>query len=250
MDLKGKVAIVTGGGTGIGAATALALAGEGAAVALAGRRRQPLEEVAAQVSQHGGKALVVPCDVRRQEDTERLAQEALRALGRIDVLVNNAGRIGKHLAHGNGLEEWYDVAEWDDVIATDLRGPFLCIRAVLPTMVGQRSGIILNVLSTAVYSARAFPGWGAYAAAKLGMLGATRSLATAVHEYGIRVHALCPGNVDTAINRDLGKPPEALARMMRSEDIAEAARWLITRPDRVNIEEVAMMPRFEPAWRV
>ncbi|MBI4338170.1 MAG: SDR family oxidoreductase [Chloroflexi bacterium] len=251
MDLKGKVAIVTGAGTGIGGAIAVALARERASVVLSGRRREPLEEVASRIAGEGGQAKVVAADLRQDGEADRLVQVALQTYGRLDVLVNNAGRNGTHHLVGDPLEEWYDIAEWDDIIATNLRGPFLCIRAALPTMVKQRSGVILNILSAGMYSSRASPGTGSYIASKMGLLGATRSLATAVHQYGIRVHALCPGNTDTPMTRKLGvRPPELLARMMQPEDVGEAVRWLVTRPDRVNIEQVAMMPYFSEPWRV
>ncbi|MBI4338171.1 MAG: SDR family oxidoreductase [Chloroflexi bacterium] len=251
MELRGKVAIITGGGTGIGAATALALAGEGAKIVVAGRRRDALEGTVARIGQAGGEALAVPTDVTRDQDVERLVQETLKAFGGVHVLVNNAARASSHYRSQRPTDEWQDVAAFDDIIATNLRGAFLCIRAVLPTMMEQRSGIILNLLSTSIYSSRAFPGTGAYVASKLGLMGLTRVLANAVHEYGIRVHALCPSNIDTPMaRRGVGHTEADFATMLKPEDVAEAVRWLLTQPPRVSIEEVAMTSYFEKMWRV
>ncbi|MBI4337891.1 MAG: SDR family oxidoreductase [Chloroflexi bacterium] len=245
VELEGKAAIVTGGGTGIGEAIALILAREGAAVAVAGRRREPVETTVAKINQAGGKALAISADVALERDVERLVAETLRAFGQVDLLVNNAGVDNKLLR----LSET-PVSLWDEVIATNLRGAFLCIRAVLPTMMERRSGVIVNVLSNLVHSGQAVPGFSAYIASKMGLLGLTRVLANEVHEYGIRVHGVAPGKVDTPLGRT--RPyatPQELATRLKPEDVAELVRWLVTQPPRVNIEDVTVMPYFAEPWR-
>ncbi|MBI4337889.1 MAG: SDR family NAD(P)-dependent oxidoreductase [Chloroflexi bacterium] len=242
MDLKGKVAIVTGGGTGLGEAIAMALAKDGARIVVAGRRREPLEGVVGKVKAVGSTALAVSADVTKEPDIQRLVQEALRAFGAIHVLVNNAGISGRALIKD------FPTELWDAVINTNLRGPLLLIRAVLPTMVQQREGTVVNVLSNIVYSPKAAPGYAAYCASKLGLLGVTRVLANEVHEYGIRVHAVIPGNFATPI-WGARKTREEIEKMAQPEDLGEAVRWLVTQPPRVNIEELTAMPFFDVSWR-
>ncbi|MBI4337890.1 MAG: SDR family oxidoreductase [Chloroflexi bacterium] len=242
MELKGKVAIVTGGGTGLGEAIALALAKDGARVVVAGRRREPLEGVVARIQKGGGTALAVPTDMLKDGDIERLAQQTRRAFGSVHVLVNNAGILGRSPIRGIPTELW------DAVIGTNLRAPFLLIRAVLPTMIEQREGVIVNILSNSIYSSKASRTSPAYCASKMGLLGLTRVLANEVHEYGIRVHAVMPGNIATPI-WGASKNPEELAKMAQPEDIGEAVRWLVTQPPRVNIEEMTVMPFFDESWR-
>ncbi|MBI4337421.1 MAG: SDR family NAD(P)-dependent oxidoreductase [Chloroflexi bacterium] len=244
MELSGKVAIVTGGGSGIGEAIARTLARQGASVVVAGRRRAPLEGVAAAIVKDGGKAVAIVADVSQEADAERLVRETLTAYRQIDILVNNAGLLGTKPLLVNT-----STAEWDELMAVNLRGAFLCVRAVLPHMVPRRSGVIVNVISNQIYSSKAVPGYGAYVASKMGLIGLTRVLANEVHEYGIRVHGIYPGAVATPLTRRPEFPPERLEQMLRPEDVAEAVRWLVSQPPRVNIEELTVMPFFFPSWR-
>ncbi|MBI4338169.1 MAG: SDR family oxidoreductase [Chloroflexi bacterium] len=244
MELKGKVAIVTGGGTGLGQGIALALAKEGAEIVVAARRPEPLNSVVAKIKQGGGTALAIPTDVTREDDLKRLVAETLKAFGTIHVLVNNAGGS----AGMRSLIKDMPTEGWDRVINTNLRGPLLLIREVLPTMIGQREGIVVNICSNAVYSPKSHPGSSAYCAAKLGLWGVTRVLANEVHEYGIRVHAVMPGNIATP-NWATRRTKEQLVQMAQPEDIGEAVRWLVTQPPRVNIEDIAVMPYFDESWR-
>src|SRR5512145_2972443 len=136
--LTNHVALITGGGTGIGQGAARALAAEGLRVVVCGRRREPLEETVRSIIQEGGKALAVPADVAEESDVERVVHTALEAFGRIDILINNAGIGGGDYVHQHSVEDW------DQVLKTNLRGPFLMARAVLPNMRAQRSGHIIN----------------------------------------------------------------------------------------------------------
>ena len=195
MELKGAAAIVTGGGSGIGRAIALALAAEGAAVAVAGRRIEPLRETAALIEGAGGVALALCADVRRRDQVEALARETLARFGRIDLLCNNAG-----VAWSGGILEQPD-REWEETIATNLNGPRLAIQAVLPAMRAQRRGMIVNVAS--VLGLHGKRNLSAYCASKFGLIGLTAAAADELKAEGIEVYALCPGASDTDLHRSL-----------------------------------------------
>ena len=189
MRLEGRVAIVTGGARHIGAAYCRRLAGEAAAVVIAdildGAR------VAEEIRSKGGRALSLRVDVSNEEDTNRMALETVKAFGRIDILVNNAAIFINIQRH-----PFYDITaeEWDRVSAVNVKGPFLCAKAVFPMMKEQRSGKIINISSSTAY-------WGTpsflhYVASKAALIGMTRSLAREVGEFGICVNAIAPGLVE------------------------------------------------------
>ncbi|MBI4338168.1 MAG: SDR family oxidoreductase [Chloroflexi bacterium] len=244
MDLRGMVATVTGGGTGLGEGIALALAKEGAKIVVAGRRPEPLNSVVAKIKQGGRTALAIPTDVTREDQIKRLVGETLKAFGTVHVLVNNAGGG----TGGRFLIKDMPNEGWDRVVNTNLRGALLLIREVLPAMIEQREGAVVNICSNIVFSAKSHPGSSAYCAAKLGLWGVTRVLANEVHEYGIRVHAVMPGNFKTPIWGDR-RTAEELDKMALPEDLGEAVRWLVTQPPRVNIEDLTVMPFFDESWR-
>jgi NAD(P)-dependent dehydrogenase (short-subunit alcohol dehydrogenase family) len=225
-----RVALVTGAGTGIGAAAARALAADGAAVALAGRRREPLEEVAEEIGAAGGRAVVVAGDIAQEADARRIVAESVEALGALHVIVNNAGTIRR----GRRLHE-LDVATWDDQIAVNLRGHFLVLHAALPHLLaaeGDRS--IVNVGSTLAH--KVVPGVCAYAAAKGGIVSLTRCLAAEYGPDGIRANAVMPAIVRTALahtdrpdfaeRQDDYAGAYPLGRLGEPEDVAGAIAWL------------------------
>jgi NAD(P)-dependent dehydrogenase (short-subunit alcohol dehydrogenase family) len=188
MRLRGKVAIVTGGARYIGAAYARRLAAEGAAVVVA----DVLDgsDVVKEIVSADGKALAMRVDVSQEQDTRRMAAETVKAFGRIDILVNNAAifiNIERH--------PFYDISaeEWDRVSAVNIKGPFLCAKAVFPQMQQQRSGKILNISSSTVFTGT--PLFLHYVASKAALVGMTRSLAREVGEFGICVNAIAPGLV-------------------------------------------------------
>jgi NAD(P)-dependent dehydrogenase (short-subunit alcohol dehydrogenase family) len=188
MRLGGKVAIVTGGARHIGAAYCRRLAGEGAAVIIADVLRG--DSVVKEIQMAGGKAIALEIDVSSEEDTERMAAEAVKAFGRIDILVNNAA-IFIDLQR----QPFYEIsaAEWDRVSAVNIKGPFLCAKAVFPQMKEQRSGKIINISSSTVFAGT--PLFLHYVASKAALIGMTRSMAREVGEYGICVNAIAPGLV-------------------------------------------------------
>ena len=188
MRLAGKVAIVTGGARHIGAAYARKLAAEGAVVVIA----DVLDGngVIEEIKSCGGKAMGLQVDVSREEDTARMAAETVNAFGRIDILVNNAA-----IFIAIQRQPFYQITadEWDRVSAVNIKGPFLCAKAVFPQMKQQRSGKIINISSSTVFSGT--PLFLHYVASKAALVGMTRSLAREVGEYGICVNAIAPGLV-------------------------------------------------------
>ena len=189
MRLAGKVAIVTGGARHIGAAYCRKLAEEGAAVVIADILDG--EPVANEIRAAGGKALALKVDVSKEEDTNRMAAETVKAFGRVDILVNNAAIFIAIQRH-----PFYEISaeEWDKVSAVNIKGPFLCSKAVFPQMKEQKSGKIINISSSTAY-------WGTpnflhYVASKAALIGMTRSLAREVGEFGICVNAIAPGLVE------------------------------------------------------
>jgi NAD(P)-dependent dehydrogenase (short-subunit alcohol dehydrogenase family) len=193
--LKGKVTIVTGGGSGIGRAIALALAAGGARVAVLGRRQEPLEGVVKEISQAGGQAIAVAADVTRDDEGRKAAQETEKAFGRIDVLVNNAGALSVSTVDSISEEEW------DRVLATNLKGPFLMSRAVLPAMRRVGGGSIINIGS--VLGLVAMRDRAAYCASKGGVTLLTKAMALDHAHENIRVNCICPAIVETDLIRDL-----------------------------------------------
>jgi meso-butanediol dehydrogenase/(S,S)-butanediol dehydrogenase/diacetyl reductase len=187
-DRAARIAIVTGGGTGIGAAVARRLARDGYAVALVGRRPGPIEAVAGELRGEAAATLVCPADVGRPEDAQRVVEEAVEAFGGLDLLVNNAG-IGQSAA---ALDE--DVDSWDAVLRTNLTGAFLMARATLPHLIARR-GAIVSVSSISGFLAG--PGWTSYCTSKAGLVMLTRCLANDYGPLGVRVNCVCPGWVRT-----------------------------------------------------
>ena len=188
MRLSGKVAIVTGGARHIGAAYCRRLAAEGAAVVIADVLDG--ESVVKGIASSGGKAIALKVDVSQAEDTARMAVETVKAFGRIDILVNNAA-----IFINIERRPFYEISaqEWDHVSAVNIKGPFLCAKAVFPRMKQQRSGKIINIASSTVFTGT--PLFLHYVASKAALVGMTRSLAREVGEFGICVNAIAPGLV-------------------------------------------------------
>ena len=186
MRLEDKVVIVTGGAKGIGRAYSLGVAAEGARVVVADIV-DPKPTVT-EIEARGGQALGVECDVSREADTLRLATETIARFGRIDVLGNNAALYGA-LKRRSFME--IPVEEWDKVMAINLRGLFLCARAVFPAMKAQGKGTIINISSSTFF--KGVPHYIHYTTSKGGVVGFTRSLARELGEFGIRVNAIAPG---------------------------------------------------------
>lgn len=231
--LEGQVAIVTGAGRGIGGAVALALAREGAGVALAARSRADLAAVAGAIRESGGSALAIPTDVTQDGAVEALVEQTAGALGRIDILVTAAGVAAFGPVAGT------KPADWDGMLAVNLRAAMVCCRAVLPVMQRQRRGTIINVGSIA--AKRAITGSAAYAATKAGLAAFSAVLAEELRADGIRVGMVVPGAVDTPLWDSLPGGPDR-ARMLRPADVARAVVLMASLPPGATLEELILMP--------
>jgi len=194
--LDDKVAIVTGGSRGLGKAYCLRLAREGARVVVADILEKEAEEVVDEIKAEGGQAIAVKTDVTSEEDTVRMAEETVKAFGRIDVLVNNAG-----FYHGMSRRPFNEIssAEWDKMMNVSAKGTWLCARAVFPQMKKQGKGKIINVASEACFAAT--KGLIHYTAAKAAVIGITRVLAGELGQYNICANVIAPGVIDTPATR-------------------------------------------------
>ncbi|HZQ90968.1 MAG TPA: SDR family NAD(P)-dependent oxidoreductase [Terriglobales bacterium] len=228
--LAGKVAVVTGASRGIGLAIAQALAAEGCALAVSSRNPKSLAAASKRI--HGGRLLTLACDVRAAGSVDAFFAAVRREFGRVDIMVNNAG-----IAHTMKPVEELSVDAWQDVIATNLTGTFLCTRAALPLM--RAGGVIVNNLSIA--AGTVFAGLSAYDASKHGALGFTNTLREELRGRGIRVLALITGATDTDIWQQF--MPEADRKtMMRPAAIAAMVVEAIALPPDAPVEEIRMMP--------
>ena len=199
--LTDRVALVTGASSGIGRAVALGYAAEGAAVALAARRERLLKDVAREIEHRGGRALVVPADVADEGQVAAAVEATLKACGRVDILLNNAGVLQRAAAlHRTPVEEW------DRVTAVNLRGAFLVLRAVVPHMVRQKHGRAINISSYF----QAEPQYGAYSVTKAGINSLTRTMATELKGSGVLVNAIDPGWVRSGMSPGGGADPETV----------------------------------------
>lgn len=212
-NLKGKNAIITGAGRGIGRAIAIALANEGVNVGLLARSEEHLQVVVKETEAQGVKAVLATADISSNEEVTKAIHSLTNELGTIDILINNAGiaKFGKFMD--------LEVEEWEKIIQVNLMGVYYVTRAVLPGMIEQQSGDIINISSSA--GQKGAPITSAYSASKFGVMGITESLAMEVRKHNIRVSALTPSTVatDLAIDNDLtdGNPD----KVMQPEDIAE-----------------------------
>jgi NAD(P)-dependent dehydrogenase (short-subunit alcohol dehydrogenase family) len=224
----GKVAFVTGAGAGIGRATALAFATEGASVAVAGIPESDVRETARLIEHDGGRALALSCDVTRESDVKTALTQTVEAFGRLDLAFNNAG-----VEQSQTPTAELTTQDWTRIIDTDLTGVFLCMKHEIPLMQAE-GGAIVNTSSGA--GVIGIAGQAGYAAAKWGVIGLTKSAALEYVDAGIRINAICPGIIDTAMmdrvtgGTDEGRETmigqEPIGRMGRPEEIASAVLWM------------------------
>ena len=240
--LGSNVAVVTGAARGVGKAIALRLASMGAHVLLVARNRDQLNQVRDQIVEAGGAASVFPCDLMNAPVVAQFGEAVAEKHKRCDILVNNAA-IG---IDGKLLHE-VTPEEWDLVFDTNLRGPYLMIRALAPLMIAARSGHIINISSLA--GRNPLPKGAAYAASKWGLNGLTYSVAEELRHYNIRVSVVSPGSINTDFNDHSGrgiasgKDPK---RKLQPDDIAAVVATLVTQPPQCFISEVLVRPTQKP----
>ena len=236
--LSGRVAIVTGAGTGIGLATAKLLAGEGARLVLAGRRKALLDEAASGIRREGGEAVSRPADLARVEESAALGRWAAGELGRVDILINNAGFSSRVRNI-----QWTQREDWDHVLAVNLTGVFALTQAVLPAMLEGGGGTIVTVSSMAALNPGLLGG-AAYGAAKAGVLNLMGHIQQVFRNRGIRATTIIPAEVDTPIlaNRPLVPDASARATMMQPDDVAQAILFCVTLHPRATVERIVLHP--------
>ena len=242
--LEGKVAWITGAGSGIGEATAHAMAKEGAIVALTGRRKEPLDDVAHAIEKAGGKALVEPGDVMDKAMAPAVVARILKSAGRLDVLVNNAGT--------NVTARTFAVLtpeNLDYVIQANLNGAYYCVLAVLPQMRAQKDGVLIHTSSWAGRYVSPLSGT-AYTASKHAVVAMSHSLNMEEFRNGIRSSVICPHEISTPIleTRPVKVTEEERARMLQSEDMANLYVYIATQPPHVCINEVTIAPTWNRAY--
>jgi 3-oxoacyl-[acyl-carrier protein] reductase len=235
--LTNQVAVVTGAARGIGEAIALRLARMGAAVLLTARDQTRLAEVKVEIEQQGGKAFVMPCDLTDAKAVAALGERVGKEHGRCDILVNNAGVgvLRKPLIE-------LPVDEWDKMMHTNLRGPYLMIRALAPLMIAANSGHIINISSLA--GKNALPGGAAYSASKWGLNGLTYSVAEELRQYNVRASVIAPGSVNTHFGD--ANSTKNRNRMIQPDDVAQVVAMLVTQSETSFVSEILLRPTIKP----
>jgi NAD(P)-dependent dehydrogenase (short-subunit alcohol dehydrogenase family) len=234
--LTGQVAVVTGAGRGIGAAIASGLAGLGARVVLCGRSREALETAAAAIQNRGGQSAVMECDVADLHSVESLAQRVERTFSKVNILVNNAGIGGS----GGPLHQ-LPPEVWDQVINTNLRGAYYCIRSFVPLMLRNQGGHIINISSIA--GKNPLPNGAAYAASKWGLNGLSYSVAEELRGHNIRVSVICPGSTHTEFSPHGGMNTE---KMLQADDVAHVVAMIVTQTPQSFASEIVLRPTQKP----
>jgi 3-oxoacyl-[acyl-carrier protein] reductase len=235
--LGGKVAVVTGAARGIGEAIALRLARMGAAVVLTARDSARLTQVKAAIEQQAGKAIALPCDLIDAGAVAAFGERVHEQCGRCDILVNNAGIavLRKPLID-------LPVEEWDQMMDTNLRAPYLMIRSLAPMMIAARSGHIINISSLA--GKNVLPDGAAYSASKWGLNGLTYSVAEELRQHNVRVSVIAPGSVNTTFGGS-GSTKDR-TRLVQPGDVAQVIAMLVTQAPTSFVSEVLLRPTTKP----
>ena len=253
VPLAGQIAVVTGAGRGIGRAISLILAELGAHTILCGRSRSALEETAAAIQAYSKRlteehstrekpdkslrqSSVIECDVTSRASVEAMARQIENTFHRTDILVNNAG-----IAGASGPLHQLAPETWDDVLNTNLRGAYYCLRSFAPMMIKEGTGHIINISSLA--GKNPVPNLSAYAASKWGLNGLSYSVAEELRPHNIRVSVICPGSVHTEFSAHPGKNAE---RMLQPSDVAHAVAMIVTQAPQSFASEILLRPTQKP----
>lgn len=232
-----KIALVTGGGSGIGAAIATRLASMGATTIVTGRTRSQLEETASRIRSSGGECEALPGDVADWDSVASLAARIQQTFARLHILVNNAGTGGF-----DGPLHTMPTEKWDTIMNTNLRGVFYTLRAFVPLMIAAGGGgHIINISSIA--GKNALPNAAAYAASKWGLNGLSYSVAEELRGHNIRVSVVCPGSTHTDFSPHTGKSPD---KMLQPDDVAHVVGMLVTQSPQSFASEVILRPTQKP----
>jgi NADP-dependent 3-hydroxy acid dehydrogenase YdfG len=246
-SLAGKVALITGGGTGIGEAAALALAAAGAKVAITGRRKERLDAVVAEIEKAGGTALAIQSDASKEADAFAAVAQCVAAFGRIDILINSAG-----VNEAGGIQA-LDLDGWRKVIDINLFGTIYTTAAAVPHLKAAGGGDIINISSTA--GRRAAGLFGSYATSKHGVNGFTESIRQELGGENIRVSVVEPGATETEIASSVSDPKWAEMMKahvskdgaMKASDIADAIMFIVSLPRRANVSQILIRPTIDTA---
>ena len=238
IELTGKVAIVTGAGSGIGQGIALALAGQGVNLVICGRRSEPLKETARQIEQAGGQVRAVQADVSQSKDVRKIVSTALETFGHLDILINNAGISG-----GDSFHKMTD-EDWDQVMSVNLRGAFLMAREALGIFREQQSGHIINISSES--GLEYYNGDGSYGLSKHAMNDMGEYIQRENQELNIRVNTICPGMVVSEMTED--SPGLDQEKCLYPEDIADLVLWLLTRRPNIKIGTPVLIQTMLNPW--
>ncbi len=236
--LEGKIAVVTGAGTGMGRSTAGLLAAEGAQVVVVGRRLSVLEEVAHDIAAEGGKVYARAADISSKDEVDALVSWVSETLGPVDILVNNAGSASKILN-----VRWISQEEWNEVLNVNLNAVYLLTQAVLPGMLARKSGTIITVSSLAAVNPNLLGG-AAYGAAKAAVRNFMTYLHNTFRNEGLRAITILPGETATPILDNRARPPKAEEReaMVQPDDVARAIHLVATLPQRTVVQELVIAP--------
>ena len=229
IDLKNRVALVTGASRGIGRGISLMLADSGVHVILTARSMDKLQKVKEEITSRGGNATVIPADIAKEQDIKTLFKIIKDKFGRLDIVINNAG-IG---IWGNLVD--FSIEDFDKIMNINVRGTYLCCQQAMKMMIPQKNGYIINISS--VVGFKGYPNQSAYTASKHAIMGLTKSLAVEAQEHNIRISAILPGGVETDLSVK-ARPDLDRSLLILPEDIAKTVLYLLSLSDRAMVDQI------------